>query len=220
MLDKLHQVKHFSERDARDICRCLIDALRYLHEMGIVHRDIKVENLLFPSTEFDCSSIRLADFGLAKIFEPITDSIAEKFASTTCGTPAYMAPEVLFSTNYDQACDYWSIGVVTFILLSGLMPFWAKDNMELFQKIKKGAFDFSDESWKVVSEEAKDFVSALLKPDPKARLNCEQMLEHPWLTMELASEALSINRNALEAHLTARKKSISNLKELIDEELK
>ena len=68
LLFKLHQVEQFSERDAREICRCLVDAVRYLHEMGIVHRDIKMDNLLFPSTEFDCSSIKLADFGLAKIF--------------------------------------------------------------------------------------------------------------------------------------------------------
>ena len=110
--------------------------------MGVVHRDIKMENLLFPSNEFDCSSIKLADFGLAKIFdtkvEPTTD--VDKFASTTCGTPAYMAPEILFQAKYDQACDYWSIGVVTFILLSGEMPFFAEDNLKMFEQIKKGDF--------------------------------------------------------------------------------
>ena len=190
--------------------------------MGIVHRDIKMENLLLPSTEFDSRSIKLADFGLAKIFEAKVEptSDVENFASTTCGTPAYMAPEILFQAKYDQACDYWSIGIVTFILLSGEMPFYADDNMMLFEQIKKGDFQFSSAPWKVVSKEAKDFVSGLLKKEPSERLNCSQMLEHPWFKRELTGEALPINKDALKVNLAARKQSKSTLEDLLNEEIK
>ena len=90
----------------------MIDAINYCHKKGILHRDIKPENLLLSSKELGIASLKIADFGLAKILDD------QCLASTTCGTPGYVAPEVLMQKPYGKECDYWSIGVVTFILLS------------------------------------------------------------------------------------------------------
>lgn len=100
--------------------------------MGIIHRDIKPENLLLGSAELGLSSLKVADFGLARQFTDSED-IVKHLASTTCGTPGYVAPEVLNSIKYGKEVDYWSIGVVTFVVLSGTMPFYSEDNFELFE---------------------------------------------------------------------------------------
>ena len=121
------------------------------------------------------ASLKIADFGLARLLE------AGTLASTTCGTPGYVAPEVLQQNPYGMACDYWSIGVVTFILLSGTPPFYEEDNFALFEQIKKCKYDFEVETWDNVSNEAKDFVAQILVADPTKRMNCEQMLQHPWM---------------------------------------
>ena len=93
--------------------------------------------------------------------------------STTCGTPGYVAPEILAQQKYDANCDYWSIGVVLFILLCGQPPFYDDDNFELFEKIKKCEYDFSAPAWESISPSAKDFIKKLLVTDPQKRLNSE-----------------------------------------------
>ena len=105
--------------------------------------------------------------------------------STTCGTPGYVAPEILQQKPYKFPCDYWSIGVVAFILLSGTPPFYEEDNFALFEAIKNCNYDFEVETWNNVSDEAKDFISKILVADPDTRLNCEQMMQHPWMELEL-----------------------------------
>jgi len=99
------------------------------------------------------SIIKISDFGLARFVDN------ESLATTTCGTPGYVAPEVLMQQPYDSACDFWSLGVVLFILLSGMPPFYHEDNFELFEKIKKCEISFQASGWKNVSSEAKDFIS-------------------------------------------------------------
>ena len=91
----------------------LFDAVFYCHDLGIIHRDIKPENLLFDSKDLKIATVKITDFGLAR---RIT---LDELATTTCGTPGYVAPEILRKTQYDYRCDYWSLGVVMFILLSG-----------------------------------------------------------------------------------------------------
>jgi calcium/calmodulin-dependent protein kinase I len=112
----------------------------------------------------------------------------ESTASTTCGTPGYVAPEVLMQLPYGKECDFWSIGVVTFILLSGTPPFYEEDNFALFEQIKACKYDFEVETWANVSDEGKDFISKILVADPKARITCQQMLEHPWMNATLATD--------------------------------
>jgi len=125
------QKETFSEKESRDIIAPIFDALIYCHKLGIVHRDIKPENLLFSSKDLNSGVIKVSDFGLARFLQE------DGFATTTCGTPGYVAPEILSEKPYKEPCDFWSVGVVLFILLSGEPPFYHEDNFELFELIKK-----------------------------------------------------------------------------------
>lgn len=143
--------------------------------MGIIHRDIKPENLLFSSKDLSQGVIKVSDFGLARFISE------EKMATTTCGTPGYVAPEIVAQQPYKEACDFWSLGVVLFILLSGTPPFYDEDNFALFEKIKRCEYSFGAPSWATISPEAKDFISKLLVADQNARLNGDQIMNHPWI---------------------------------------
>lgn len=122
------------------------------------------------------AQVRISDFGLARFVDE------ETFASTTCGTPGYVAPEVLMQKPYKENCDFWSVGVVLFILLSGSPPFYHEDNFELFEIIKTGKYSFDTPQWKSISKEAKDLISKLLVVDPEKRLKGPEILAHPWIT--------------------------------------
>ena len=167
LFDQILQKERFNEAEARDILAPLFDALIYCHQLGIVHRDIKPENLLFSSKDLQSATIKVSDFGLARFIDE------ETFASTTCGTPGYVAPEILSQKPYKIACDFWSLGVVLFILLSGSPPFYDEDNFALFEKIKACQYNFDAPSWTSISAEAKDFISKLLVANPDERLNGE-----------------------------------------------
>ena len=124
----------------------------YCHKLGIIHRDIKPENLLFSSKSQSSAIIKVSDFGLARFVE------GEDFATTTCGTPGYVAPEILSARPYNSSCDFWSVGVVLYILLCGEPPFYDNDNFELYEKIKQGKFTMNQPVWKYISSEAKDLI--------------------------------------------------------------
>jgi calcium/calmodulin-dependent protein kinase I len=175
LFDQILEKEKFSEKEARDIIAPIFDALIYCHQLGIIHRDIKPENLLFSSKEINTSIIKVSDFGLARFIDN------ETLATTTCGTPGYVAPEILKQQPYKDSCDFWSVGVVLFILLSGSPPFYDEDNFELFEKIKKCEYDISGPQWAGISAEAKDFISKLLVADPEQRLNGDQIMNHPWI---------------------------------------
>jgi len=113
---------------------------------------------------------------------------SEVMASTTCGTPGYVAPEIISQMKYSKECDYWSIGIVLYILLCGYPPFFDSDNNKLFEKIKTGQFQFPTEGWSMVSEEAKDLLSKIIVVDPAQRLTPDQMLEHQWFQMDLSKQ--------------------------------
>lgn len=153
LFDQIIENDKFSEFEAREATKAIIDAIEYCHSLGIIHRDIKPENLLLSSKEEGITSLKIADFGLARSLDQ------NQLASTTCGTPGYVAPEVLQQLPYGAECDFWSIGVVTYILLSGTPPFYDEDNFQLFEQIKNCQYDFEDDTWQYVSEEAKHFVS-------------------------------------------------------------
>ena len=159
--------KTFTEDEAREIVSPIFDCLIYCHQLGIVHRDIKPENLLFSTKDIRSAVIKVSDFGLARFVDE------EQLATTTCGTPGYVAPEILEMRPYRENCDFWSVGVVLFILLCGKPPFFDKDNYGLFEKIKQCMYNFDATRWTQVSPEAKDFLSKLLVKDPETRLNGE-----------------------------------------------
>ena len=154
----------------------IVDAIRYCHSQGIIHRDIKPENLLFTTKDTSKATLKISDFGLARFVEE------DVFATTTCGTPGYVAPEILEQKPYHVACDYWSIGVVLFILLSGCPPFFDEDNFALFEKIKKVEYNFDAPTWANVSNDAKNVIRALLVKEPEKRMSPDEFLKHPWIT--------------------------------------
>jgi len=113
LFDQIVKKDTFTEKEARDIIAPIMDVLIYCHSLGIIHRDIKPENLLLSSKDPEKAVIKVSDFGLARFLND------EQFATTTCGTPGYVAPEILSSKPYTNTCDFWSVGVVLFVLLSG-----------------------------------------------------------------------------------------------------
>lgn len=114
--------------------------------------------------------------------------------TSVCGTPAYMAPEVLMNQKYDVNCDVWSLGVVLYVMLCGYPPFDSDSNEENMNNIKAGKYSFPSPDWDNVSDQAKDLVRKMLTPDPKKRITAEEVLKHPWM-VEHADRKLSISEN-------------------------
>ena len=160
---------------AASIVKQVVEGVSYLHENGVAHRDLKPENLLVGGENEE--EIKISDFGLSKAF----GAGAAARLETSCGTPDYVAPEVLRGEVYDQSVDLWSVGVITYILLCGFPPFWGESQGELFDKILAADYEFPSPEWDAVSADAKDFISKLLVKDNHARLTAPQCLKHEWL---------------------------------------
>jgi serine/threonine protein kinase len=153
----------------------LCDALEYLHEKDIVHRDLKPENILLESTAPD-AKIKIADFGLARMMKK------NDVMKTACGTPGYVAPEVLQNKGYDSgAVDMWSTGVILYILLCGFPPFYEEELPALFDQILKGRYEFPSPWWDNISAGAKDMVRAFLTVNPKKRLTATGAKSNKWI---------------------------------------
>ncbi|XP_040279994.1 calcium/calmodulin-dependent protein kinase type 1G-like [Bufo bufo] len=173
LFDRILERGVYTEKDASTVIRQVLSAVKYLHDNGIVHRDLKPENLLYLTPD-ENAKIMITDFGLSKMEE-------SGIMSTACGTPGYVAPEVLAQKPYSKAVDCWSIGVITYILLCGYPPFYEETESKLFEKIKDGSYEFESPFWDDISKSAKDFIDCLLEKDPKKRYNCESALKHPWI---------------------------------------
>jgi len=182
LFDSIVSRGKYSEKDAARIVKQVTAACAYLHALGIVHRDLKPENLLLASNVVD-AQIKIADFGLSKMMD------ASAVLQTACGTPGYVAPEVLTGEGYHQEVDIWSIGVIMYILLCGFPPFYADNNAKLFEKIMNGTYSFPSPYWDKVSQSAKDLIKHMLVVNPKSRYTTKQILEHPWILGQTASDA-------------------------------
>lgn len=173
---------HYTERDAVDIVRQMFEALAFIHENDVCHRDIKPENILCEELPDGKLHIKLADFGLSRFF-------AEgDVMQTRVGSPEYVAPEILSGTDYDSKVDCWSCGVVTYILLTGFLPFSHDDQRVLYRLIIDGKWDW--EGCPRVSPRGMDFVSKLLVTNPKRRYTAADALKHSWLTSATPSMRL------------------------------
>ena len=177
LFDRIVEYEHYTEKQAAEAFRPIVDAVRYCHSLGIVHRDLKPENLLYTSQD-ENAMIKVSDFGFAKFLIP---KVQEQLF-TACGTPSYVAPEIINSQGYDIKVDCWSLGVILYVMLCGFPPFYADDNDTLFRLIKESDFEFPSPYWDNVSDSAKDLIKNLLVVDSHKRLTTEEILKHPWLT--------------------------------------
>ncbi|CAJ0842934.1 14526_t:CDS:2 [Entrophospora sp. SA101] len=164
----------YTEKDAADLARKLLEGVAYLHDLGIVHRDLKPENLLFKDTSED-ADILITDFGLSKILTSTEDVLF-----TACGTPDYVAPEVLLQVGHNKPVDVWSIGVILYVMLCGYTPFWGENQAELFESIMSGEYDFEEEYWSEISDSAMDLIEKMLTHDPSKRITAKEACKHPW----------------------------------------
>mmetsp|Transcript_21627 Transcript_21627/g.20774 ORF Transcript_21627/g.20774 Transcript_21627/m.20774 type:complete len:352 (-) Transcript_21627:351-1406(-) len=174
LFDRIVAKSYYNEKEARDVCKILFEALSYCHSKNVAHRDLKPENLLLMSKNND-SDIKIADFGFAKRTTSSTCLL------TQCGTPGYVAPEILEGIPYGTKADMWSLGVITYILLGGYPPFIESNQKELFRKIRRGQYEFHVEYWGQVSSSAKDLISSLLAVKPEKRLTAEAALGGAWI---------------------------------------
>ncbi|XP_025704433.1 serine/threonine-protein kinase 33 isoform X1 [Callorhinus ursinus] len=185
---------HFSENETRWIIQRLASAIAYLHNKDIVHRDLKLENIMVKSSFIDDNNemnlnIKVTDFGLAVK----KHGRSEAMLQTTCGTPIYMAPEVINAHDYSQQCDIWSIGVIMYLLLCGEPPFLASSEEKLFELIRKGELHFEDPVWESISDCAKSVLKQLMKVDPAHRITAKELLDNQWITGNTLSSARPTN---------------------------
>ncbi|KAM4123270.1 hypothetical protein ACB094_01G147000 [Castanea mollissima] len=176
LFDRIIAKGHYSERAAAGLCRQIVTVVHNCHSMGVMHRDLKPENFLLLSKDED-SPLKATDFGLSVFFKP-----GDVFKDLV-GSAYYVAPEVL-RRNYGAEADIWSAGVILYILLSGVPPFWGENEQGIFDTILRGHIDFSSDPWPSVSSSAKDLVKKMLRADPKERLSAAEVLNHPWMRVD------------------------------------
>jgi len=174
LFDRIVQKAYYNEKEARDVCKILFQSLDYCHKKNIAHRDLKPENLLLMSNEND-RQLKIADFGFAK------KAPVPKCLTTQCGTPGYVAPEVLEGVKYGTQADMWSLGVITYILLGGYPPFMEDTQRALFRMIKRGDYQFHPQYWQNVSRGAKGLIKKLLTVNPDERISASQALNDDWI---------------------------------------
>ncbi|XP_069375135.1 serine/threonine-protein kinase DCLK2-like [Paralichthys olivaceus] len=187
LFDAITSSTKYSERDASAMVFNLSGAIKYLHCMNIVHRDIKPENLLVCEYPDGTKSLKLGDFGLATVVEgPLY---------TVCGTPTYVAPEIIAETGYGLKVDIWAAGVITYILLCGFPPFRSENNVqeELFDQILRGKLEFPSPDWDTISLPAKMLISQMLQVNVDTRFTAEEVLSHPWVTDEAPVDSNTVS---------------------------
>lgn len=182
LFDRIVRKEKYSEKDARGLVKILLQTMVYIHEKNVVHRDLKPENLLLTSMHDDMD-IKICDFGLAKRLQNMSASGKE----IACGTPGYVAPEILAGRPYGCEVDIWSVGVITYILVCGYPPFYDDDQKKLFKRIKMAKYDFHDQHWSDKSDNVKDMIKNMICKDQKKRWTAKQLLEHPWMKVDDAT---------------------------------
>ncbi|KAK3577896.1 hypothetical protein CHS0354_008290 [Potamilus streckersoni] len=180
LFDRIVEKGSYTEKDASNLIRQVLEAVDYMHEQGVVHRDLKPENLLYYSIDED-SKIMISDFGLSKMEDSGT-------MATACGTPGYVAPEVLAQKPYGKEVDVWSIGVIAYILLCGYPPFYDENDAALFQQILRAEYEFDSPYWDDISDSARDFIRNLMCKDASARFTCKGAIAHPWISGNTARD--------------------------------
>ncbi|XP_071113089.1 serine/threonine-protein kinase MARK2-like isoform X1 [Haliotis cracherodii] len=180
LMDYICKRKKLEEKEVRRYIRQIVSAVDYLHRAGILHRDLKIENLLLDETK----DIKIIDFGLSNSIKVITTADgtkAQEYCVTQCGSPAYAAPELLSHRKYGPQVDVWSIGVNMYAMLTGSLPFTVEPfNIKtLHDKMVKGNMNPIPDT---LSRESRDLIRKFLTPDPNKRITLLDAMRHPWLT--------------------------------------
>jgi len=179
--DKIYVTKRFNEKEAIRITREILSAVDYLHDINIVQRDLKPENLLCTTKDANFS-VKIADFGLAKIYKPGMEIL------TPCGTSGYVAPEKIpavlddgsiITNPYGKSVDIWSIGCIVYFLLVGKPPFYAHTESQINELVLKACWSIPNDI--KLSDAAKEFIEGLLQPQPNKRFTAKQALNHRWI---------------------------------------
>ncbi|XP_075702542.1 serine/threonine-protein kinase 17A-like [Rhinoderma darwinii] len=169
------QDEAFTEKDVVRLIHQILQGVLYLHRNNVVHLDLKPQNILLTSSK-PLGYIRIVDFGLSRQ----VDSIKE--VREILGTPEYVAPEVLSYEPISTATDMWSIGVLTYVMLTGVSPFLGDTKQETFLNISQVAIQYSQEEFEGISDEAINFIKSLLIKNPRKRARADQCLNHAWLS--------------------------------------
>ena len=176
LFERIASKGNYTEKETRNACKVMFEAIAFCHEKKVVHRDLKPENLLLMSADND-SDLKIIDFGFAKYAK--RDSL-----TTMCGTPCYLAPEIVRRSYYGDKVDMWSLGCIMYALLCGYLPFDDENLKRLFKKIYSGICSLDGKCWKNVSDSAKNLVLSLLRKNPDKRFSAKQALNHKWLMEE------------------------------------
>lgn len=182
LFDRICEKGKFTEKDASQTIRQVLEAVDYLHSKDVVHRDLKPENLLYLTRD-PHSEIVLADFGIAKHLDS-PDGVLK----TMAGSFGYAAPEVMLKKGHSKPVDMWSLGVITYTLLCGYSPFRSESLQDLIEETRTGRVVFHERYWKDVSKEAKAFIMSLLKPNPAERATSGHALGDPWIAGKGATD--------------------------------
>eukprot|EP00299_Pterocystis_sp_00344_P002449 c12764_g1_i1.p1 GENE.c12764_g1_i1~~c12764_g1_i1.p1 ORF type:complete len:510 (+),score=115.59 c12764_g1_i1:49-1578(+) len=213
----------YTEEDAKVMVFSLLQGVKYLHKRGIVHGDLKPENMIFDR-KGDYSSLKIVDFGLSCVV-PASGKL-----NFFGGTVEYSAPEIVKHQPYDFAVDMWSCGVVVYALMCGNLPFEATATLSLPFVVCRAQVVFEERYWRDKSDEVKDFIQKLLEPSPQRRLTCDEALTHPWLTAvsqpdelpeQMAEMLLAVKRARITRHFrkVARAVFLVQLLRSMDEEV-
>ncbi|XP_015121165.1 phosphorylase b kinase gamma catalytic chain, skeletal muscle/heart isoform isoform X2 [Diachasma alloeum] len=201
LFDYLTSVVTLSEKKTRYIMRQVFEGVLHIHSQGIVHRDLKPENILLD----DNLNVKITDFGFARMLKP-GDKLFD-----LCGTPGYLAPEVLKCNMFENAegygyeVDIWACGVIMFTLLVGCPPFWHRKQMVMLRNIMEGKYSFTSPEWTDITDAPKDLIRKLLVVEPLKRASIKEALDHPFFhTVELKAKSFNARKKFQLAILTVR----------------
>jgi len=207
LFDRIVARGHYSEKDAATLIRTIVKVVAHCHSLGVIHRDLKPENFLLADTSED-AQLKATDFGLSVFFK------GDEIYRDIVGSAYYVAPEVL-RRHYSKEADIWSCGVILYILLSGVPPFWGDTEQQIFDSILKGRLDFSSDPWPKISQHAQDCVKKMLVQDPRRRATADEILQHEWMKENgVASDS------PMDSAVAVRIKKFANLNKLKKEALK
>eukprot|EP01012_Entosiphon_sulcatum_P050597 TRINITY_DN69469_c0_g1_i1.p1 TRINITY_DN69469_c0_g1~~TRINITY_DN69469_c0_g1_i1.p1 ORF type:complete len:316 (+),score=70.92 TRINITY_DN69469_c0_g1_i1:91-1038(+) len=189
LVDILSEKKRLDENTARNFFQQILLGVFYCHKQGIAHRDIKPENVLVDRD----GSVKITDFGLSNLQMRVGDSSPTALMQTLCGSPNYIAPEMLKEKGYDGClADVWSIGVVLFAMLAGYLPFNSQNTYEVFRQVEKGEFRMPTG----ITEEAQDLISKILVVEPSKRLSLQGVIDHPWVQFDWDDDEFEATKSA------------------------